>query len=1555
MSVSLNARSLQSPSIVAPPIINNTTTPNHYQVTGKCDSEFPILITLPDGTTQTEQCHNGEYTADLNTSTWPEGPSTIEVKQQNSGGTEYSVSHSLTKDTINPVLTISTDVPTPYINASVVDSISIAGACSEDGIHVGIFNGLDVIASLTCSGGAYSGTLDLSSLPQGSLNLNAQQADTANNSTTTNFSSTTIDTLAPSGSITFAGLTPSPSNSTSNRTVTFTLPATTSHFKAIASKDTLCITELTDLLASTELSAGSSFTLNIPSDGVYQICAIARDTAGNYQSVPSSSSLLTIDTVSNLTLDTPSVSKYQTGYTISGACDSGDTLVITGADSSLPYSMFCPVSGLYSKSVIFSGADGLKTFTVDSEDSLGNTNTVSQSVTKDTSISVPTITAKHTLDSDPSASFTLSNCTDATYVYITETATIPTLATTGWLGCSTVTDHYAWDLTSGADGLRTVKFFFRDEAGNISPSTIINLNYDSQPPIIQITDVPDPIPSGISYPFSWKITEAAISSTNVVTVAWYNGSTWSTISSPTVGQDGPLAEYLMSLSYNPTTTGAGRKIRVSVTDNSGLITTVESNTFTVIADTTPPTISSPSLTVNGSTTPPATIKSVLNVSFSTQDPETAVTHFCLKTTNSAPTNGSDSCWISLQDLGITPSNSVSVSNYKYLLLPPVSGTYNIYLWVMDRKQNISVQTATPVVGKDYVAINYNPNPMPTVGYVLAANTSAPYSPPLASQTVVNQGQDVFVYWSAADNNTVASIELQGSTDGVNYTTLVTGLNNGINGSCSLNVNFTGCARWASTYADGTVFYLKVLARDNDAQIGVGLSTPFNSPQFRVMAGNLSPGDGGDSRGALFSPTYHATRAVFGMAVMSDGKILVNDDRGLVLVDPVLGITEVILSVTNSGLYSGDGGPVRLAKAMKIHKIAVDFKDNIWVYDNQKIRRINTHVTPWTIESLIGGTNDNVMGTLNNNIILDPRDVKIDPAIMTEYGRPIAVTPSGDIYLPGGEIESLWLYRGSLSNPRLEKIKLTGSGTWQSYNSLTSTWSDTVLNSLNKSIDQYVPAWDPISRITTHLNLSFADVQVGNTNFRAGKYNLDGSLIAPYYTQPYTNTTNCASILPALDGEMYVYNKCSYSYFTLDVKKLNKTNGTYTRVLGADTSGTSVDGSNAVGSPVSIETAFVNRTGDIYFVERGKIRVVKNGKIYTLYGISKDQGDGDLALKSRFNTVFDIAHGPGNNVILQDVGAMRIREVVPGASSNSLVLLAGNGSVEDAADGDSGPSTGLQYGVQRVTQQHLISDPETGDVFRNCAGLKICRLNHSTKTWSHLMDTTGGVNWMDTLTPAAYSTLSMGYSPMINQFAKDSGGTKHLMVGAQTWNGVNYRTAVKVVNLTTTVASTIYGNGEDASTVAGQICPVGTISGNCIAHRYPGFYMQATSQYLPSENAWLVPIFDHYFWPLPPSQPTGSFIRKIKVGAGIEDVTELPGERMTSFIKVSNRLYFCNSLGRFKYQELTGAYPIYELSLPPGMFCTGISMLYKAADSTFPARIVFPIKGHGAMGVMEYNL
>ncbi|WP_413574601.1 hypothetical protein ACLVWU_10260 [Bdellovibrio sp. HCB290] len=1548
---------INAPSIQGAALINTSSTANQYAVFGSCDTNYPVIIRLPDGSTQTESCIGNQYSAILDTTNWPEGTVEFDVQQSNSSGTIYKTTQSVEKDTIAPAVTVTTNVPSPYVNAAAATHVNIAGTCSEEGSIVSISLNSNSWTTSTCTSGVFSETLDLSSAPEGSLALSAKQVDTANNETVVAFTTTTKDTTAPSGSIAISGLTPSPSAVINNRTLNFTLPTDASHFKVFAVKDELCITRIADLLASTELNAGSSYTLNISSDGAYQVCAVSRDLAGNYQSIPTSSSLLTIDTASNLSLNTPMFNRYQSGYTLSGTCDAGDTLIITGDDSSLPYSMLCPMSGTFSKAVTFSGADGAKTFTVNSEDALGNTNTASQSRIKDTTIAVPTITANHTPDSNPSASFSLSNCTDATYVFITENGTIPTLASPGWVACSTAANNYIWDLTSGADGLRTVKFFFRDEAGNISAASSMNLNYDSQAPGIQISTVPATIPSGIAYAFSWKITEAAIDSTDLVTVKWFNGSTWSTISSPAVGQSGPLTEYLMSLSYSPVTVGAGQKISVTVTDNSGLTTTVESNTFVVVNDTTPPTITAPSFKVNGSVTPPATIKNVLDISFSSQDAETATTHFCLKTTNSAPTNSSDSCWISLEDIGITPANSISVTDYKYVLLPPVAGTYSIYLWVMDRKQNISVQTATPVAGKDFVSIVYNPNAIPQVSYVLAANTSAPFSPPKNSELIVHSGEEVFVYWKATDNNTVSSIDLQASTDGINFTSIRTGLNNGVNGSCSVSADFTGCVRWTSTFADGTVFYIKVLAKDNDGQIGVGLSTPFNANQFRIIAGNLNSGDGGDARGALFSPTYYSSAMSYGMAVMSDGQILVSDNRGLVLVDPLAGQTEVLLGLTNTGTYSGDGGPVRQAKAVKILKVAVDFKDNIWIQDHQKIRRINTHVTPWIIESIIGGTNDNTIGTLNNDIILDPRDLKIDTIYNTDNGRPLIPTPNGDLYFSvDKDAASILVYRGSLSTPRLERIKPTGTGTWQNYNSITSTWSDTTIATENRPIMAYMPQWN-LSRITTYLNIFWAEGVTGNTNIRVSKTNLDGSLIAPYYTQPYTNTTNAPRLVPSLDGETYVYNKTNYTLFTLDVKKLNKADGSWTRVLGADTVGISADGSAAIGSPVRMESAFINRTGDIYFIEAGKIRVVKkdNGKIYTIYGISKDQGDGDLALKSRFGSIQDIAHGPGTNVIIQDIDAMKIREVSVGLNYNSMIHLGGNGSLADAANGASALTTGLKMGVQNNNQQMLVTDPETGDVFRNCNGLVICRLEHSTKTWTHLMNTTGGTTWMTTTTPANYSTLSIGYTPMILQFAKDSGNNKKLMIAAQTWNGSNYNSGAKVVNIATTLATNIYGGGLLSPNAHPNLCPTGTLSEECVSHRYPTFYMQATSQYIASEDSWIVPIFDVGYWPAGVDTPVGSYLRKVKIGAGIEDVTTLPGEIVTSFLKVNNRIYFCNNLGRFKYQEMTGAYPIYDVQLPPGIFCTGRSMIYKAADSNWAERVIFPINGNGAMGVMEYQL
>ncbi|MEZ4705113.1 MAG: Ig-like domain-containing protein [Bdellovibrionota bacterium] len=101
-------------------------------------------------------------------------------------------------DTTAPSLSLNA---LPSINLGNASAVPFSGTCSEDGQRIVIVvNGSPISYSpaLTCSGGSFSGTVNLSGLSDGSLSIAVSISDAAGNSTSTSSQSVTKDATAPS-------------------------------------------------------------------------------------------------------------------------------------------------------------------------------------------------------------------------------------------------------------------------------------------------------------------------------------------------------------------------------------------------------------------------------------------------------------------------------------------------------------------------------------------------------------------------------------------------------------------------------------------------------------------------------------------------------------------------------------------------------------------------------------------------------------------------------------------------------------------------------------------------------------------------------------------------------------------------------------------------------------------------------------------------------------------------------------------------------------------------------------------------------------------------------------------------------------------------------------------------------------------------------------------------------------------------------------------------------------------------------------------------------------
>ncbi len=97
-------------------------------------------------------------------------------------------------------MTITTPAASAVVLASNIASYAMSGACSENGQTVTIAGSVSTTA--TCASSAWSATVDLSAISDGTLSITAAQSDVAGNSATTASRSFVKDTTAPTISVT---------------------------------------------------------------------------------------------------------------------------------------------------------------------------------------------------------------------------------------------------------------------------------------------------------------------------------------------------------------------------------------------------------------------------------------------------------------------------------------------------------------------------------------------------------------------------------------------------------------------------------------------------------------------------------------------------------------------------------------------------------------------------------------------------------------------------------------------------------------------------------------------------------------------------------------------------------------------------------------------------------------------------------------------------------------------------------------------------------------------------------------------------------------------------------------------------------------------------------------------------------------------------------------------------------------------------------------------------------------------------------------------------------
>lgn len=352
----------------------NSVHQSGLTLVGICETGLAVNISGGVSAPSSTPCVGSAFSAVLVFSVG-DGVKNIAVSQTDGTGNTSTDNRNFVKDSIAPVITIASPLEGAYVGASA----TISGAC-ETGITVNV-SGSGVSAAVTtgCVGSAYSVSINFTA-GDGNKNIVASQQDAAGNtgSATRNV---VRDSIAPAIAITSpAANTPAVSGLTVGGTCETGLTVTMSGAGVSGSPTTMC--------AAGVFSVAINFSAG---DGIKIVNASQTDPAGNTGTA--TRNFVRDSTAPLVAITSPSAGfNTNVNITVSGTCETGLTVDLTGAGIGAPTNTPC-VAGGFTRAIVFSPGDGPKNIVASQTDVVGNTGTSNRTFNLDTTAPIVTITS----------------------------------------------------------------------------------------------------------------------------------------------------------------------------------------------------------------------------------------------------------------------------------------------------------------------------------------------------------------------------------------------------------------------------------------------------------------------------------------------------------------------------------------------------------------------------------------------------------------------------------------------------------------------------------------------------------------------------------------------------------------------------------------------------------------------------------------------------------------------------------------------------------------------------------------------------------------------------------------------------------------------------------------------------------------------------------------------------------------------------------------------------------------------------------------------------------
>lgn len=994
--------------------------------------------------------------------------------------------------------------------------------------------------------------------------------------------------------------------------------------------------------------------------------------------------------------------------------------------------------------------------------------------------------------------------------------------------------------------------------------------------------------------------------------------------------------------------GGTYRLRISAVDFLGT-KVADGSSANFYIDSQPPTLAAGAMTINGGATS-ATLNYV-RLALRASDTVSPITHFCFKNTSASPT-ATDPCWraVNAPSPGLTLSQNLVLANFPYVI-GFVAGNYTLYAFTRDTAGNVSTLSgATGTAGRDRASIGYNPPQPPMVINVTATATDTPSHPLVPADLNTPAGSDVVIKWKATSAQGFGSspISLYYTTDETNFISIATNLSNSATGCTLVSGTHTGCYRWNGGAPVSSYFRVRVAAADTNGMTTFTSGPPDNvAGTFNFLAGNTDPGLGASATAAIFfNDTISASVGDPGSVAVDENGVVYFKDiyRGVLMIRPEDGVQRLLIPTT--GTASGDGGPVSAATLKQPMRITLDDKNRLLIFDFDRIRRVDTSVTPMIVDTFIGGGSAAADGVPPSQVLI----VIPGNSYYPYRQMPFFALPNGDFYF---QSEGYGAGNGGVQRIRIFH-QATGLVT-----SLTPSGTGT---SANASQDLSACAiFNPAVRfdVATSALLTLSIVPAGSFNgpcYPTPNANLDpvtAVATAPHAPAVYGNGNAAAFRHVGKNGELYLYHR-----YVGEIRRFDPATTTWVKIAGSGSVGSCPDGTLDTACAMEPMDIYVSAQGLLYFMDRGKLRVVDaNHQVQTILGQGFAFGDGGDPLSARFGGIDSIdqwqSAGAAVNFILNDNSEFRFREF---SSGGTIQTLAGNGNNVAPNTTSAASTQGLAATASGRIMDAFTVDPTNGDIYHSRA-YRVSKLLRSTGLWTDLVGDGSTSYYAAGADGLAGSAINIGpstgvatYLPLVLGFHSSAG----LLVHYQAYDAVaNALTESFLKNnaLSDGLQSHVAGvNGHNGSTV----CADGTPSTSCgMPASFNGISHPTLSRatYDATNGKWIFLVGEtKAVRQIAPTPNGGS-------APNMDTLTTLTNAATSfAYVVANSTVYYCDTSGRLRKKVLAPVVSDTALAWPaPTVNCVGDVLLWRAQslqNAAVPS-LVFPFVQNRLSGMVEY--